>query len=168
MQTFTFNLGAWSRRLVGRNPLVRGTDRVEAAATLLIALLALLAVPIAAAAGTSIHETLSAEFAQERLSRTQIEATVSADSREVRQMYTKPYLTEIRWEVAGLAHAEALRTDRLRAGERVTLWVDKAGTRTIAPPSDADAVVQAAGAACGLWGAALAPAVAFGCCCADV
>lgn len=160
MQTFRFDLGAWSRRLVGRNPLVRRADRVEAMATLLIALLAMLALPIAAAAGTAIHESLANEFTQERLSHRQVDATVSADSREVPQMYGKAYLTEISWEVDGLARTETLRTGQLRAGEHFDLWADEAGNRTMKPPSDADAVVQAAGAACGLWAASVAPAAA--------
>lgn len=158
MQTFTFDLGAWTRRLVGHNPLVRTADRVEAAITLLIALIAMLAVPIAAAAGTAIHERLVDEFAQERLSRKQVDATASAESREVPQMYAQPFLTEISWEVDGLIHTEVLRTGYLGAGEHLVLWVDEAGNRTIRPPTDADAVVQAAGAACGLWAASLAPA----------
>lgn len=160
MQIFTFNLGAWSRRLVGGNPLVRTSDRVEAAATLLVALLAMLAMPIAAAAGTAIHENLVNEFAQERLSHQRVDATASADSREVPELYAKPYLTEISWEVHGLAHSETIRTGQLRAGEHLALWVDEAGNRTMAPPSNVDAAVQAAGAACGLWAMALAPAAA--------
>lgn len=161
MQTFTLDAGAWLRRLVGRNPLVRRADRVEAAATLLMALLAILALPIAAAAGTAMHESLANEFTQERLSHSQVDGTASADSRDVPQLYGEAYLTEISWEVDGLAHTETLRTGQLRAGEHLAVWVDEAGNRTTKPPSDADAVVQAAVAACGLWATALTPAVAL-------
>ncbi len=158
MQTFTVNLGAWSRHLVGRNPLVRTADRIEAVATLLVAVLATLAIPLAAAAGTAIHESLADEFAQERLSRTQVEATATADSRAVPQMYGGSHLTEIAWETDGVTRSEVLRTGHLRAGERLVLWVDEAGNRMTKPPSDTDAVIQAAGAACGLWAVALTPA----------
>lgn len=129
MQTFTFDLGAWTRRLVGHNPPVRTADRVQAAITLLIALVAMLAVPIAAAAGTAIHERLVDEYMQERLSRKQVDATAtaSAESREVPQMYAQPQLTEISWEVDGLAHTDVLRTEHLRAREHLTLWVDDEG-----------------------------------------
>ena len=47
MQTFTLSFGSWLRRLTVRNPLVRTSDRIEAAAVLLIFVVALLAAPVA-------------------------------------------------------------------------------------------------------------------------
>lgn len=42
-------------RVFSRNPLVRGTDRLEAVVMLLAVTVSLLTIPFAAAAGTAVH-----------------------------------------------------------------------------------------------------------------
>lgn len=144
--------------LAGTNPLVRRTDRIEAAAVVVSILFAVMILPFAAAAGTAIHDVLSHKFADAQLTRHQVEATVSADSRDAPDLYSLPYLTDIRWEFRGSAHSEVVRTARLAAGDHLTLWVDGAGERTMRPPSTEDAAVQAVVAAAGLWLATVAVA----------
>ena len=51
MQTFTLGFGVWLRRLASRSPLVRSTDRVEAAVMTLIVVAGVCAVPIARGGG---------------------------------------------------------------------------------------------------------------------
>ena len=54
MQTFTIGLGrGWWVRLLGRNPLVRSSDRIEVMVLSLAVLLTVVAVPVAGAIGTS-------------------------------------------------------------------------------------------------------------------
>ena len=59
MDTYAVRLPRWPIlvRLLGRDPLVRTTDRVEALVSVLTVVVTLLAVPIAAAIGTELYDT---------------------------------------------------------------------------------------------------------------
>ena len=161
MQTFTLSFGSWLRRLNVRNPLVRTSDRIEAAAVLLIAVLALLAAPVAGAAGTAVYDNLTHRFAADRLSRHEVAATVTHDSSLAPQAYEKPFLTPIQWQFAGHVHTDEVRTpDRIKAGERQKIWIDAAGSRTVKPLTDQNAATEAAVTAFGLWFAAVGVATA--------
>ena len=46
MQTVTLTMGSWLRRLVVRNPLVRASDRIEAAAIFVAIASAVLVMPV--------------------------------------------------------------------------------------------------------------------------
>lgn len=159
MQTFTLGLGRWSRLWAG-NPLVRVSDRIEAAATVLVVFLAIVAVPLAAAAGTAVHDDLARTFAADRATRHEVDAVAVQDSRVVAQPYERPYLTEIRWDFSGSTHREEIRTGEMRAGDHVTVWVDDAGNRTQRALSDEDAAAQAVIAALALWAAVAGSATA--------
>ncbi len=158
MQTFAFNLGARFRCLLGVNPLVRTSDRVQAMAELAVVVLALFTVAVAAAVGTAVHDEVTRELAAHRLVRQQIVAIVSADSQDAAQPFAESSVTEIRWEFDGKPHTDTIHTQPLRAGDRLTVWVDAAGERTLAVPSDADAVVLAIVTALAVWAAVLTPA----------
>ncbi|GAA2777033.1 hypothetical protein [Mycolicibacterium pallens] len=56
MQTFTLTTGRWLQRLIGRNPIVRGSDRLEAGALVVVLIVALLALPLAGAVGTAVFD----------------------------------------------------------------------------------------------------------------
>ncbi|MDN4516925.1 hypothetical protein JN086_06640 [Mycolicibacterium austroafricanum] len=154
MQTNTFGLGVWARRLVARSPIVRGTDRVEAAALLLVAALSILTVPIAGAVGTAEYDRLVHTYAEQRLVKHEVDATAVRDSRGAPQPYEKPYVTEVSWDHAGTTHTAEIRTRQMSAGDRVRIWVDDAGNRTVMVPSDQDAAAEAVVAALALWSVA--------------
>ncbi|MGN7780514.1 Rv1733c family protein [Mycolicibacterium sp. 22603] len=158
MQSYWSSIGYWWRNLVGVNPLIRGSDRIEAAAVFLMAAFVIGTVPFVAAAGTAVHDGLSHEFADQRHTRRQVEATVSSDSRAAPQLYALPCLTEIHWGFGGTQHHDTIRSEYLVAGEHLTVWVDQDGVRTMRPPSSTDAVVQAVVSALGLWAGLLGPA----------
>lgn len=158
VHSYWSSAGYWWRNLVGVNPLIRGSDRIEAAAAVLMALFVIGTVPFVAAAGTAVHEKLSHEFAEQRQNRQQVDATVSADSREAPELYAAPFLTDIQWVFDGLHHRDTIRSEHLVAGEHLTVWVDRHGVRTVRPASSADAVVQAVVTSFGLWAAVLGPA----------
>lgn len=143
--------GVWLRRLVGRNPLVRGTDRVEAVVRALIVALAVLAVPVAAATGTAVHDDLVHTFAAQRLERQRVEATVVGVSAARVQPYEVPDVAEIAWEFRGSEHTAEIPVYDSAVGDRVPVWVDEAGNRTGAVPTDSDAVAQAILAALVQW-----------------
>ncbi|MGP4056064.1 Rv1733c family protein [Mycobacterium sp. 4D054] len=153
MQTFTLGLGVWLRRLLSRSPLVRPTDRVEATAVMLIAVASVLTVPVAGAVGTAEYDRLAHAFAAQRLSYRAVEATVVQDSRAAPQPYEKPYLTEVGWNFAGVAHTAGIRTYRMSAGEQLTISVRESGELVEKVQTDEDAAAQAVIVALGVWSA---------------
>lgn len=157
MQTFTLRFGLLNR-LSMNNPLVRATDRIEAVATLLVVLLAIVAVPIAGAMGTAVYDDLARTFAAERPSRHAVDAVAVGASHVAPQPYERPHLTEIRWEFAGTTHTDEIRTGEMDTGERIAVWVDDAGNRVQPVPTDEDAAAQAVIAAFAFWAAVVGSA----------
>ena len=151
MQTFTLGLGVWFQRLVARNPLVRSSDRVENIAVLLIVALTVLAIPVAGAAGTALHDDLARQFAAQRSERTELRATAVSDSTSVSQASGTSFRTQIQWQFAGTTHTDSVRTADLHAGDPVNIWVDRDGQRVPAPLTDDEAVSQAVVAALTGW-----------------
>ena len=151
MQTFTLGLGVWFQRLVARNPLVRSSDRVENIAVLLIVALTVLAIPVAGAAGTALHDDLARQFAAQRSERTELRATAVSDSTSVSQASGTSFRTQIQWQFAGTSHTDSVRTADLHAGDPVNIWVDRDGQRVPAPLTDDEAVSQAVVAALTGW-----------------
>ena len=151
MQTFTLGLGVWFQRLVARNPLVRSSDRIETLAALLAVALALVAIPVAGAAGTALYDDLAQQFAAQRIERTELRATAVGDSTPVSKASGTAFHTEIQWQFAGGIHTDSVRTAELHAGAPVTIWVDREGIRVPPPLTDDEAVSQAVIAALTGW-----------------
>jgi len=82
MHTFALRRrSCWVARALGRNPLLRPTDRVEACVILVAILLALVAAPVCAAGGVAVYGSrarLYAEQAQTRLGQLVDQAVVDA------------------------------------------------------------------------------------------
>lgn len=152
MQTFTLGLGSWLRRLAARHPLVRASDRIEAVAGLIVVVVALLAVPVAGAVGTAVHDSLVHSFAADRISKHEVAATVTHGSSLDPQPYDKPFLTQIHWQFGGRIITDDIRTaDKMKVGQQQTIWIDAAGNRTAKPGSDRNAATEAVIVAVGLW-----------------
>ena len=66
MDTYTVRLPRWPilLRLLGRDPLVRTTDRIQALVSVLTVVVTLLAAPIAAAIGTAVHDSRRDVYAE--------------------------------------------------------------------------------------------------------
>lgn len=66
MLTFTVDPRRWFQvHTFGRNPLVRGSDRLEAVIIVLAILVSLLAVPVAGAVGTAVYDARRAQYLTE-------------------------------------------------------------------------------------------------------
>lgn len=151
MQSFTLTFGSWMRRLNKRNPLVRASDRIEIAAALLVVVVALMAAPMSGSIGTIFYANLKDRSAVDRLTQQEVAATVTDDSYVAPQPYQNPFLTPIQWEFGTTVHTEEVRTDSMKAGERLNIWIDGEGNRTNKPLSDKDAATEAVVGAFGLW-----------------
>ena len=152
MQTVTLNMGSWLRRLVVRNPLVRASDRIEAAAIFVGLASAVLVVPFAGALGTAVYDNRVHAFTAERLAVHEVEATATQDSSVTRLPYQSSVLTPLQWQFAGHTHTDIVSTpEDMEVGEKTSIWVDAAGDRVERPPSDLDAAIEAVMAAFGMW-----------------
>jgi len=141
------------RRLgFGGNPLRRGVDRVESVLALGTVLLALLAIPAAAALGTTIRNVSEQTAAQRRAELHPVQARTLEDTRTA--VPAAPGQVGSRVGVAWVDEAgfpQVGRTDVVigtRAGTEVTIWLDRHGSIAIPPRQPADST--ALGAAAGL------------------
>ena len=151
MEEFTIGLGSRLRCLTARNPLVRASDRVEAAGLLVVFTVALLVAPVAGATGTAAYDSLAHRYAGDRAARQQVTATVTDDSAAAPQVYEEPFLTPIRWEYAGAVHTAEARTAQMKAGEQLSLWIDTRGDQTTKPLTNENAATEAVVTGFGLW-----------------
>lgn len=154
MQTFTLCPNSWVRRLVGRNGLVRASDRLQAAILFILVVVALCAVPVAGAVGTAVYDNRVHSFAAQRLLVHPIEATATGDSTIIPAIYQSRFETRVDWQVDGRRYTDVVRTSQqMTAGDHTTVWVDAAGARSVPPPSDDDAVTEAVAVALTAWAA---------------
>lgn len=154
MEPFEFGLPRWPLvlRLFNRAALVRGIDRVEAIAVTLAIAVAVLAVPIAAAVGTAVHDSRSHLYAEQNDTRHHVSATVSAVPDSPPFTRTGMISVPVEWW-----QGNTERTGRVQApstvvaGDTVDLWVDAAGAQVLAPTPPSRAIVEAVTAAVGIW-----------------
>lgn len=139
-------LAQLARRLgLDRNPLRRGTDRIEAALRLVMMFMLVAAVPIAAvvAGQRADHLALNRARAQQAADHLvnavlleQAPATGSPDP------YTSVQITWVlaRWQPPGLPPrtGEVLATAGARKGSTVRTWIDASGAVTDPPPDHRD------------------------------
>ena len=164
MQTFTIGWGRnWCIRALGRNPLVRATDRIEAIVAVLAILLALISVPIAGAIGTSVHEARTRIYAEEAQGRHIVTAVATGNS--VATPNTGAFAVRVKWSVAVGDHvATLIRNEPVRAGAPLDIWVNKAGAN-VSPPSTPSSVgIEAVAVAVVSWLAiaGVAAGIAYG------
>ena len=142
MQTFTLTMGSWLRRLLVRNPLVRASDRIEAAAMCIALASAVLVIPVAGAFGTAIYDNRVHAFASDRLARHEVEATATHDSSVTRLPNESSVLTPLQWQFAGHPHTDIVSTPNdMQVGAKTSIWSMRRATpwsghrRTSTPPS---------------------------------
>jgi hypothetical protein len=136
---------AWWRwrlaQILGRNPLVRTSDRIEVAFMALAVAVSLATMPVAGAVGTAVHDAQSRAYAAEQQSRQRVTATSTEDS-------AASPAVPVRWPVGDVENAGAFQWNSpMKAGAGTQIWVDRQG-RQVGPPAPswqagADAVIAA-------------------------
>jgi hypothetical protein len=158
MQWLTMAWWRWRlAQALGRNPLVRGSDRVEVAVMALAVAVSLAVMPFAGAIGTAGHDGQSRVYAAERQGRHKVAATSTENNA------TSPHgpvaVVAPRWQPGDVENAGAFTWDaQAKTGSNVDVWVDQNGRRVSAPPPSWQAGVDAVTAAIGFWLAASAAA----------
>lgn len=144
--------GRTQNRRVARNPLLRVSDRVEAAVIAVVALLVLAAIPVSVLAGSSVYREELETVHHEMESRRSTMATATADS-TAKVGYPSMATVPVQWYAGTTTRDAVITVDHaMKTSERIELWIDKAGDITVAPRSDADAQMAGAALAVTLWG----------------
>jgi hypothetical protein len=131
MQSVDYVHPWWVLRACGRNPLVRGVDRLELVIVALGILVALVAAAGAGALGTAVHDARSRVYVAQAQTWHAVTARATGDSTE---------------------HAGSLEWDHAaKTGDQMKIWVDRDGNRVDAPTPTSRAGVEAVGVAYAAW-----------------
>ena len=151
-ETFTVRLPPWPIfGLFHRNPLLRGTDRIEALAMAVAVIVLLLAVPVAAAVGTAVHDSRRDVYAEQHHTRHLVTATITDDTAAQNISQTTVTMAG-RWSAAGEEHTGAVTAQSTtKPGDQFAIWVDDNGAATDEPTPTTRAGVDAVTAALFVW-----------------
>ena len=136
-----------------RNPLVRGTDRVELFFVALGVLVVLVATACAGALGTAVHDARSREYLAEAQTRHSVIGTAIEDSTTVLRI-DRNSVTSVnaRWQVDGIEHVNHFTVpDPVKTGAPLVIWLNRNGNRVDAPTPASRAGVDAVVAALMFW-----------------
>lgn len=159
LETFTVRLPRWPIfGLFRRNPLLRSSDRIEALAMAVAVMVSLLAVPIAAAVGTAVHDSRRDIYAQQHHTRHLVTATITDDG--AAQNISRTTVTmQARWSAAGAEHTGAVTAQSAtKPGDHLAIWIDNNGALTDEPTPTTRAGVDAVWAALFMWAGVTAAA----------
>lgn len=157
METFDFRWPRWfALRGLGRNPLLRWSDRIESLTTVIAVIVTVVAIPIAAAVGTSVYDARALVYRDQARTLHRITADVLDGGRpESAPLYEVVYSTSLRWTWSGAARTATVDwPSRVEAGETVELWLDAAGDPAAPPATPDQAAREAIASAFIVWVAA--------------
>jgi hypothetical protein len=153
MQSVEYVPRWWVLRACRRNPLVRGTDRLELLIIALGILVALVAAACAGALGTAVHDARSRVYIAAAQTRHTVTARATDDSTIVLRVHDNMATSvNARWQVNGIEHTCSLNWDHaVKTGDPLTIWVDRGGNRVDAPAPTWQAGADAVGLAYVAW-----------------
>jgi hypothetical protein len=130
---------------LGRNPLRRRVDRLEALFLLTAVLAALLVIPAAAAFGSTIRNRAEHSAAEERAEVRPVQARTQENTAEAvpSSFGVTTTTVRVRWfDTSGSAHEDNAHVlIGTKAGTELTIWLDRAGVMARAPRPPADSIV---------------------------
>jgi hypothetical protein len=132
-----------SRRLgIGKNPLRRRSDRIEAVVLWCGLVVALLLIPVAAAVGTGVGNASAESAARQRAVLHEVKATTLENTERVVPSAPGDVVSRAR---VGYVDANGFARDGVtsvvigtKAGDQVTIWLDRSGNIVPGPRSGAD------------------------------
>ncbi len=129
------------------NPLLRPSDRFVVLLRLVVALAVLLAVPVAGALGTQVYTADAAAIANERATKSAVDATIT--SRPQPQSSTAHrFEATVQWHTdRGVATTTTNVARQAVIGDNVRVWLDRDGAPTARPRDPGAAVFTGIGAA---------------------
>ncbi len=151
----TFSIGPrrnWLIRVLGRNPLVRRSDRIEAWSVMAAALVLAVATPFVFAFATSLQDSRSRTYADEALHRHMVTAIAVEPGELIVEPNSISYTAQARWETAGGTHIAIVQwPDRAKVGDQERIWVDDGGQYSQPPRRPGRATTDAWVIAVALW-----------------
>jgi hypothetical protein len=152
METFAIGLGnRWWIRALGRNPLVRRSDRIEALVLCLAAVLTVVSIPIAGAIGTFVYEDRTRLYAEEAQNRHQVTATAIEDGSVVMQQRSVSFTAPAAWSAAGRDYSQIVTwSGPVKVGDQQSIWVNSDGVK-VGPSSPSRAAADAVAIAINVW-----------------
>jgi hypothetical protein len=154
MDTFTVRLPRWPilLRLLGRDPLVRTTDRIEALVFVLAVVVSLLAAPIAATVGTAVYDSSRHIYAEQAHTRHPVPATVTDVPASQQIARTDTTTVSAQWITGGAEHTGTVKAQSTtKTGDTIEIWVDNTGAQVPAPTPTTRAAAEAAVGALVMW-----------------
>jgi hypothetical protein len=153
MQSVEYVPGWWVLRAFGRNPLVRGIDRLELLIVTLGLLVTVVAAACAGALGTAVHDAHSRVYIAQAQTRHTVTARATEDSTIVLGVHDiTATRVNARWQVNGTEHTGSLDWDHaVKTGDPLTIWVDRDGGRVDAPAPTSRAGRDAVAVAYAAW-----------------
>ena len=147
-ETVTVRLPRSVFGLFRRNPLLRASDRVQALVVGLAVMVSLLAVPVAAAVGTAVHDSRRDIYAAQHHTRHLVTATITDDTAAHSISRPNTATMAARWSAAGAEHTGAITAQSAtKPGDHVAIWVDNNGAATDEPTPTTRAGLDAVTAA---------------------
>ncbi|MGE2717969.1 Rv1733c family protein [Mycolicibacterium litorale] len=139
-------------RLFNRAPLVRGIDRVEAVVVALAFVVAVLAVPIAGAIGTAVHDSRSDHYAGQAETRHGVTATITRVPEAPPFSRTGTITAPVEWWADGTQHTATAQVPATASeGDPVELWIGANGAQAFPPAPTSRAAVEGVTAAVAIW-----------------
>ena len=153
MQSFVIRPMTWPvLRLFSRSPLIRVSDRIEAAVVTLAVLFVVIATAFAGVAGTMIHDVQAQKYLEQTQTRHAIVARAFDDSESAASPEAASYTVLSRWRFNGTNHTELIGwANFVKAGDPLNIWVDDRGNLVAPPRPVARAAVDALSAAVVGW-----------------
>lgn len=151
---------SWYLRALGRNPLVRAGDRLEALAVLGVLVVALMAVPVAGRAESHFLDIGVRSAEAQAQTRHSVAAVVVVGSTGLSTDFDGPAYVRAQWRDGAQVHTEnVISPSIVKAGDPLQLWLDDKGRVVTAPMTAGDAKLSAICAAALLWTALVSLAV---------
>lgn len=142
----------WTFCAFGHNPLIRTTDRVEACVLAIAVVIAVLAVPVALAFATGVHDSRSRALDSAPPTSHEVTATVVDNTVTAVKGYTLDVTAKVTWIVDNVEHKASVDVPRqMQPGDQLRVWVDDAGRLAEPPRTAATATRDAVLAGIGVW-----------------
>ena len=138
------------RFTLGSGPLKRGSDHLEFVARVLLVCSLLTAVPISLAVGTAAHTHAATQAKAQAADRHRVTARLLDDTPapadEAWSSSDRELAIAVWTDPAGIEHRSPVPVPATaRAGDPISVWIDRDGNRTTRPPSDGDVAGQTVG-----------------------
>jgi hypothetical protein len=147
----------WYLRALGRNQLIRASDRLEALSVLAVVVFALCAVPVAGQVGDLTYDASMRTVNEQTQSRHSVDAEVIQGSVGMPADFESSAYVRVQWRDGTTMRSELVVSPAtVTAGETVTIWLDDAGKVASAPLTAFDAKVNAVGVTGAVWFAVVA------------